>query len=633
MRTEQGTRRLRLGRLLALATLLALTACGGGGNPRPQVPLGSEAVGGQVVLPAGNGLNLASLRVSTTFGSVAVGEDGSFTAYVDPTADIELGVETTNGELVLLGVALGSEVQLSVQSTAEALLYYSLGGMWLPIQHQTKMRELLRGVEGSDAVAAELTRLLAAGGNGLTEPDAAFEAALLAAHEALVPLAQAAGLGFADLDLSPMAAGDPNILIHNGATSKAGAQVLHNPGGSGIVVLNEYRRPAALLIYEVAWEDAEGVVTPIEPPTLAGTIDVPATGKLELFNALWDVVTGDAPFAPIISPAADLPGRSGASRTYYELVLIGPSMSDSEWPIVSDERFASLQDEWLDVYMDKSVELFVDELLFPVLETFILGRKAALDAANAKAARERLRIIYRHNLSELGAYLSPREARYAQALRYALQELSFNLTLRNQTMQAVVEAMNVSDRNKLNMDAVNRRFSARAAASGVAAALQTSMLAGDVTGILYGLTGAAWAVDWQAESTPALFLLTPEYVEFLIHTEWQTKFTVYSVGPVSGNHLFRWSTTGDYGLLYDYLGNEGKVLENNIPEMLYTMESPFGMAEGQTDTVTVEVFAVEPGVTTIPAGAEPISVRAATILVIEHPCPEPYCDSYYCWCF
>ncbi|MFA5552288.1 MAG: hypothetical protein WDA03_11815, partial [Trueperaceae bacterium] len=101
--------------------------------------MGSEAVGGQVVLPAGNGLNLASLRVSTTFGSVAVGEDGSFTAYVDPTADIELGVETTNGELVLLGVALGSEVQLSVQSTAEALLYYSLGGMWLPIQHQTKM--------------------------------------------------------------------------------------------------------------------------------------------------------------------------------------------------------------------------------------------------------------------------------------------------------------------------------------------------------------------------------------------------------------------------------------------------------------------------------------------------------------
>ena len=451
MKTELGTRRLRLGRLLALATLVALTACGGGGNPRPQVPLGSEAVGGQVVLPAGNGLNMASLRVSTTFGSVAVGADGSFTAYVDPTADIELGVETANGELVLLGVALGSEVQL--RSVHPRRAYYSLAACGYR-SSTDEDAQLPRGVEGS-ARWRRADPPLAAGGNGLSARRG-VQAALLAAHEALVPRRR--GAYVRRLTFRPWRPAT-GILIHNITTSKAGAQVLHNPGGSGIVVLNEYR-PAALLIYEVAWEDAEGVVTPIEPPSLAGTIDVPATGKLELFNALWDVVTGDAPFAPIISPAADLPGRSGASKTHYELVLIGPSTSDAEWPIVSDERFASLQDEWLDVYMDKSVELFVDELLFPVLETFIFGRKAAVDAANAKAARERLRIIYRQNLKELGAYLSPREARYAQALRYALQELSFNLTLRNQTMLAVVEALSASDRNKLNMDSVNRRLEA-----------------------------------------------------------------------------------------------------------------------------------------------------------------------------
>ena len=70
-----------------------------------------------------------------------------------------------------------------------------------------------------------------------------------------------------------------------------------------------------------------------------------------------------------------------------------------------------------------------------IIIVIVFGRKASLDAANAKAARERLRIIYRQNLKELGAYLSPREARYAQALRYALQKLSFNLTLRNQTIR------------------------------------------------------------------------------------------------------------------------------------------------------------------------------------------------------
>ena len=645
MKTVAGTRWLRLDRLFALATLVALTACGGGGNPTPRVPEGARAVEGQVVLPAGHALNLGSLSVVTTFGSAAVGEDGSFTAFVVPTADVELSLVTAAGELVLLGTAMsqdaGTNVELSVQSTAEALLYYSLGGMWLPPRHQTTMRELLQGVEGSGAIADELTRLLAAGGNGLAEPDAAFEAALLAAHQALLPQPQFAALaqgGAASVapqstnDITPRAAGDPNILIHNGTSSKAGAQVLHNPGGSGIVVINEYRRPAALLIYAVAWEDEEGVVTPIAPPDLAATIDVPATGKLELFNALWDAVSGGAPFAPVVSPAADLTGHPGAAKTHYELVLIGPSLADSDWPIVSDERFAGLQEEWEQVFVDKSIELFTDELLLPIVETYMLGRRAGFDAAQLKNARERMRIIYKTHLKELGAYLSPREARYAQALRYAMQEMRFNLVLRNQTVMAVLEAMGASDRNKMNVDAANRNLAAKATASGVAAALQGTMLAGDVTGILYGMTGSAWAVNWQAESTPKQFMLTPELAQLEIGTKWQERFEVYALGPVDGDDfLFRWTTSGDHGLLSDYL-NDGIVLETDSPEVLYTHENPAGMMAGQTDTITVEVFAVEVGATTIPADAEPISIQAATVTVIEDDCPEPYCDYYYCWC-
>ena len=646
MKTPKESRWLRLDLLLALATLVALTACGGGGSPTPRVPEGARAVEGQVVLPAGHDLNLGPLSVVTTFGSAAIDEDGRFTAFVVPTADVEMSVVTAAGELVLLGAAksqdAGSVVELSVQSTAEALLYYSLGGMWLPPRHQTTMRELLQGVAGSGAIADELTRMLAGGGNGLAEPDTAFDAALLAAHQALLPQPQFAGLGlgsgaplasYSTNGISPQAPGDPNILIHNGTTSKAGAQVLHNPGGSGAVVLNEYRRPAALLVYEVAWEDEAGVVTPIEPPNLDATIDVPATGKLELFNALWDAVSGGAPFAPVVSPAAELDSHPGAAKTHYELVLIGPSLADTDWPIVSDERFASLQEEWEQVFIDKSIELFTDELLLPIVETFILGRRAGYDAAQLKNARERMRIIYKTHLKELGAYLSPREAKYAQALRYAMQEMRYNLVLRNQTVMAVLEAMGASDRNKMNVDAANRNFAAKATASGVAAALQGTMLVGDVTGILYGMTGSAWAVNWQAVSTPRQFMLTPELSTLVVGIEWQERFQVYALGPVEGDDfLFRWTTTGDHGLLSDYL-SEGKVLETNSPEVLYTHEYPAGMMPGQTDTVTVEVFAVEVNATTIPPDAEPISIRAATVTVIEHDCPEPYCDYYLCWCY
>lgn len=262
----------------------------------------------------------------------------------------------------------------------------------------------------------------------------------------------------------------------------------------------------------------------------------------------------------------------------------------------------------------------------------MLGRRAGFDAAQLKNARERMRIIYKTHLKELGAYLSPREARYAQALRYAMQEMRFNLVLRNQTVMAVLEAMGASDRNKMNVDAANRNLAAKATASGVAAALQGTMLAGDVTGILYGMTGSAWAVNWQAESTPKQFMLTPELAQLEIGTKWQERFEVYALGPVDGDDfLFRWTTSGDHGLLSDFL-NDGIVLETDSPEVLYTHENPAGMMAGQTDTITVEVFAVEVGATIIPADAEPISIRAATVTVMEDDCPEPYCDYYYCWC-
>src|SRR5690606_31389138 len=73
------------------------------------------------------------------------GADGSFSVTVLDGADTELGVELPGGELLLLGVSDGDDARLSAASTAEALLYYLIGGMWLPPEHQDTVRELLRG--------------------------------------------------------------------------------------------------------------------------------------------------------------------------------------------------------------------------------------------------------------------------------------------------------------------------------------------------------------------------------------------------------------------------------------------------------------------------------------------------------
>src|SRR5690606_27811404 len=146
-----------------------------------------------------------------------------------------------------------------ITSTAEALLYYLAGGMWLPDEQQDKVRELLRGAPEAAGIAAELERLLQNGSNGLAEPDTGRLAAFEAAHAELLgdarlealtaDAAQVTGTGLPAL--GPAASEASNITIEPN-TMRGGAMMLLNPAGSGVVAQNHVRRPAALLAYEVA---------------------------------------------------------------------------------------------------------------------------------------------------------------------------------------------------------------------------------------------------------------------------------------------------------------------------------------------------------------------------------------------
>src|SRR5690606_28341091 len=109
----------------------------------PPPPSGIVSVAGTISLPSGHGLDLASLSVSTAVGVYPVSDAGEFDAEVFAGARTEIGVENAAGDLVLLGVDLAGSVDVSLTSTAEALLYYLVGGMWLPQGQQDTVRSLL----------------------------------------------------------------------------------------------------------------------------------------------------------------------------------------------------------------------------------------------------------------------------------------------------------------------------------------------------------------------------------------------------------------------------------------------------------------------------------------------------------
>ncbi len=619
--------------LLAGLFILSLGACGG--SPPPAGPPATRTIEGRVNLPSGTPLP-SGLQVTGPMGSAPVAADGTFSVQVLGDSRTELAVETASGQLLLLGVTDGDTLTFSADSTAEALLYYAVGGMWLPAQHQDKVRDALTGHPAAAELAQEIERMLAAGGNPVHAPDDRLLQAIDDAHAAAFAGVSVAGLGAwtpsaANGGDAPAALGGsaPPALAGSAATGllqpqevpatnvlieptaiQAGAAVLHNPAGAGVVVQNHYRRPARVLAYEVGWVDADSVEHATDPPEFVMEVDVPSTGQLEVFNALYDVVTGDAPWSPVLSPPLALPNREGASRTRYQLVLLGPGFGDDD-AIRSDPRFASAQGAWDDAVFDKNVDLFLGELLLPLVEAYGVGSLARFDAAKLNQARARLRGIYDTHLLELGVYLRQGRIGYANGLKFVLTELAQNRTYRLDMLNMVKEALEESAQNQASVEAIEKRLSSRASASAIAAAVQAVLMGSDVAKIMYDLTGTPDAIAWTVTTAPALFALTPD-LAWVTKDDASARFTLMPRGPAAGNYLFRWTTSGAHGDLSDFL-NDGLTLVTDSREVEYFHDTPNNITNHDVDTITAEIFEVAAGATSVPPGASPIGRASATV--------------------
>ncbi len=617
--------RTTLPRLLPMAawllSLAVLTACGGQPTPEPE-PTGLREMEGKVVLPDGLSLDLSSFQIITAHGSYPVATDGSFKAELLGMATTEVGLQGVDGGLLLLGLSAEQGIEVSALATARVLLHHLLGGFALPAERQQSLWPLILDLPQATDLEQEVLRLLLDGQSPLTLEDPGLLAAMGLAWDAL--LADASQTGMAAFNVAtyepagpfPQALATPsnasNIVLQPGSgVLQAGSAMLHNPSGSGVVAQNHIRRPGALLAYQVAFEDSLGERHELEPPVLAQRVDVPSTDKLELFGAIVDVLTGAAPWTPVLSPGMPLPLHEGQHRTHYELVLLGPSLDVvTRPPLYDDPRFSGARSAWNEIIGEKAVELFLNDLALPLLESFVFGRTGVFEVGKLRQLRENFKILNDKHLANLGVFLR-QGGSYAEALKFVLDELAHNGRFRLDFMDVVKEALSESERNKMDFDAAEARLRGRASAAAIAAAVQLALSAGDVGAILKDLNDALPAVSWQAVASPTLFYLSPEAAYFTKQQP-SVELTVGTRGPVGGTYLYRWSTTGRNGRLSDG-PTTGLSIDSPYPNVWYIHGSPHTITDEQTDGVSVEVYEVESVGAGIPPGAEPIARMAAEL--------------------
>lgn len=95
----------------------------------------------------------------------------------------------------------------------------------------------------------------------------------------------------------------------------------------------------------------------------------------------------------------------------------------------------------------------------PLLEVYALGKVAKFDAAALRSAREKVKTIYDNHLLQLGVYLrTDPMGGYAAGLKFVLEEMAVNKTLRTDMIDMVVDALSMSERSKLSVEIIDAKL-------------------------------------------------------------------------------------------------------------------------------------------------------------------------------
>lgn len=565
-----------------------VSACGGDGA--------APAAGakGKVLLPAGFALAPAELEIVTAVGTVRPAADASF---VVPTLDAEptqLDVLGPDGRLVLIGMATDGVGEISVSTTAAGLLYEALGGPLLPAAHARTLQALIAGLPELDGLTAALTAALERSVTALADGDPTLTTALQTARDAaLAYTVPAEAPRLPRSAFAPLAAAGADLLIEPGGdTLQSGVAVLHNPVGAGLVAQNHFRRPATLIAYRVAADDADGVKQDVTPPVEVGRMDLVSTGKLELFTALSDVVLGTAPFSPTLTASLDLPLAESGKRAYYEAIVLGPTLDPvTTPPLYGDARFAPFRESWNEVVRNQSLALFFGELVVPIVESFVFGHTGLIQPSKVPAIAQALGALSNVSLNALSAALT-QKAGFSTAMAIVLEELASNPRYRTDVMNALRAALSGPGGAAIDLAAVEAKLAARASAAAILAAVQIAFLSGDLVAIIKDLHDSLSAESWQVTAVPAVVRIAPTS-GIVDKNNSQVRFEV-TVRDQEGPLAYRWSTTGTYGHVYDY-ATSGTSIEGTSSSALYQVENPLEITDALADTVTVEVFPRDAG--------------------------------------
>lgn len=364
---------------LALASPLALVACGGGGSDSPDSataeptttlpPVERSTLGLKMSLPAGSGVSLQDCRLMTGNNVSQVAADGTAGAVL-LRGEPQMGyLVAADGRLLLMGVVEAGRTAINSRTTAEALVFIASEVALLDPALQVALRKVLQTHAVVEPVRVAVEAAIRRG--GISDQDAELVAALIAAESIIRPRTPA---GAAE------SRARAQQLTIAPADAVSGVTVNRDAAFNTVVLENGFRRRAHAWVERVGYFDSNGTEVSLAGPELLSDFDVSATTALSFDNIVIKVgdfladlaadigligrnQEGTAPFSAIRSAPIYLPIRpEDAQSSLYRARVVGVGLTPAQ-SLTSEER-------------NKLDELVVatawEDIVVPIMQTLVL---------------------------------------------------------------------------------------------------------------------------------------------------------------------------------------------------------------------------------------------------------------------
>jgi len=581
-----------------------LAGCGGGpARPWPNGKPTGRAATGQVVLPAGCQLPLADLQVVGCLGTSGVETDGAFTLQMQAGGPAQVCLCDAHNRLMLYGFVDADDPstgEISPLMTAVALLYRATGLCLVPPDYRADIIRLLSQSAEAQAAAAVIAERVAANPTAMFDGDAAIVAAIEAARNELYSAAGVSPTSFLEsatpasvnaFGLAVEPAAVSNIFIDDNGT-ESGLQIVHNPSGPGIKIVNHYRRHTWYMIYRTAHDDDEGRQTELEPWELETEGYLSATGSLgnpigALIDIIGGLVTDSFPWAPNETAPIALPVKpTDAATTYYQIVVAGPSF------MVGDDRPLDYPDgtphagHWDTMFEVMTAVTFVKDILLPVIGTFVpsqaIGSGMNISDEDVQdLAGDVVKLVMSIGADVAVNYASGNWKGVAVAV---VKQVASNQAFRTALLQLLAEKGLIY----LSTHMVLTEIAENAAVPIVV--VDKLLTAADLS-LVTGHAVASYPYSlWPAHANSASVRIEPAQAE--VRAGGKETFTSYKSDVGAASYIYRWETLGQAGYL-EGQHDIGDTIEST-QDWYITYVGDADAEEGDTDTILLEITAVMP---------------------------------------